>query len=51
MEPINPDKYYIYSGKIEVDGKVGKGKVKIWFDEETGKRQERILSFEERGHE
>jgi len=53
MEPNNPDKYYIYIGTIEVDGKKGYGKVKRWYDEEEKKYKERVLSFdlEETNHD
>ena len=52
MEPINPDKYYVFHGFIELDGKKGYAKVKKWVDED-GKAQERILSFDgvEKGEE
>lgn len=46
-EPTNPEHYYIYVGRIEVDGKKGYGKVKKWFSKEEGKVLERVLDFEE----
>lgn len=47
MEPTSPDKYYIVSGKVEVDGKKGKGKIKKWWDEEEKEFKEKVLAFEE----
>ena len=47
MEPINPDKFFEFTGRIEVDGKKGYGKVKKWFDEEEGEFMEKVLSFKE----
>lgn len=45
-EPVNPDKFYVFEGTIEVDGKKGYGKVKKWYDEEEKKFKERVIAFE-----
>lgn len=42
-EPTNPDKYFIYSGPMELDGKKGIGRVKKWYAD--GKSYERVLDF------
>lgn len=42
-EPDDPSKFYIYTGPEEVDGVMGKAKIKKWTHE--GKHYERVLSF------
>lgn len=44
-EPNNPDKYYTYRGKHEINGVVGYAIIKKWFDED-GKPCEKVESFD-----
>lgn len=46
MEPETPDKYYIIIEKTVIDGKSGKGKYKVWRDDNF-KEHRKLLRFEE----
>jgi hypothetical protein len=48
MEPQNPERYFIaHKVKMLIEGKHVKAEIKKWFDTETQKYEEKILSYEE----
>jgi len=49
-EPENPDKYYITWERLELDGKRGKAKLKVWLSSEDNKEHRKIIGFEEERH-
>ena len=46
-EPENPDKYYYTWEKTEINGKLGKAKLKVWTSDIDKKEHRKIVSFEE----
>ncbi len=43
--PENPDKYWLVTETILIDGVYGKAKIKKWYDPLDGKVRQKILSF------
>jgi len=48
-EPENPDNYFITWERMEIDGKRGKAKIKVWHSNVDNKEHRKIIAFDADG--
>jgi hypothetical protein len=46
-EPENPDGYWITWERMEIDGKKGKAKIKVWHSPVDNKEHRKVIAFDE----